>query len=388
MRSLVLALLAWVVAAPSAAGVVFNAEEKRAILAHGPWPAPWRPDASNRASGTAEGIDYGRRLFFDPRLSASGKLACASCHVPALGWSDRQRVGVGKVPLDRNTPSVLNVRHERWLGRDGASDSLWSHALKPLTDEREMGSSVDELAAFLRSDADLRCRHVRAFGALPADNLLLAVEIAKALAAFQESLITPRTAFDRFRDALARGDGAGMARYPEPAKRGLRIFVGRGNCAVCHFGPTFSNGEFADIGVPFFLAPGQVDSGRHGGIASVQKDRFNRMGPFSDARDPADAVAIRHLVQEHRHWGEFKVPGLREASRTGPYMHAGSHATLLDVVRHYSELDVERLHADGERILRPLFLSPRASLDLVAFLETLSAPQPLHPVKPRPGACS
>ncbi|MFN0160243.1 MAG: cytochrome-c peroxidase [Burkholderiales bacterium] len=388
MRVIALALLASLAVTPAAAGVIFSADETRAILAHGPWPAPWQPDASNRVSGSAAGIDYGQRLFFDPRLSANGKFACSTCHVPALAWSDRRRIGMGQVPLGRNTPSVLNARHERWLGRDGASDSLWSHALKPLTDEREMGNSVERLAAFLRADADMNCRHARAFGAVPADDLLLAVEIAKALAAFQESLVTPRTSFDRFRDALAKGDRAGMARYSDAAKRGLRIFVGRGNCAVCHFGPTFSNGEFADIGVPFFLAPGKVDSGRHGGIARVQQDRFNRLSSFSDAGNPADAVGIRHLVQEHRHWGEFKVPGLREAVRTGPYMHAGSHATLGDVVRHYSELDVDRLHADGERILKPLNLNPRESADLVAFLKSLSVAHLPGANRPPTGSCS
>ena len=101
---------------------------------------------------------------------------------------------------------------------------------------------------------------------------------------------------------------------------------------------------------------------------------MNRLGPFNDAGpDDARAVTTRHVVQLHRHFGEFRVPGLRELPATAPYMHDGSLATIEDVVRHYSELDEERLHADGERILRRLNLSPEQSADLAAFLRTLQA---------------
>ena len=86
------------------------------------------------------------------------------------------------------------------------------------------------------------------------------------------------------------------------------------------------------------------------------------------------AVSTRHVVQEHRHFGEFKVPGLRQVARTAPYMHDGQLATLEAVVQHYSELNLERLHADGEQVLRPLRLSPQEAQDLVAFLRSLTAP--------------
>ena len=198
------------------------------------------------------------------------------------------------------------------------------------------------------------------------------VNLAKSIAAFQETIVTGRTRFDDFRDALARGDRIAIARYPEAAQRGLQIFIGRGNCAVCHFGPRFTNGEFADIGVPYFAAPGRVDAGRHAGIGIVTKSRFNLLGPYNDDKTRANAVATRHLTLEHRHWGEFKVPSLRNVARTAPYMHAGSHATLGDVIRHYSDLNEDRLDADGEKILKPLKLTTESNADVVAFLETLS----------------
>jgi cytochrome c peroxidase len=227
------------------------------------------------------------------------------------------------------------------------------------------------LAERVRDNPDLATRYRQIFGK-PVDAETVMINLAKALAAFQETIVTGRTRFDDFRDALARGDRKAMARYPAAAQRGLKIFVGRGNCAMCHFGPLFSNGEFADVGIPFFAAPGRVDSGRHAGIRLVKESPFNLLGRHNDDKTQANAVATRHLTLEHRHWGEFKVPGLRNVARTAPYMHAGSHATLTDVVRHYSELNEDRLHADGERILKPLKLRDEEAADLVAFLETLS----------------
>src|SRR5690606_7277578 len=146
------------------------------------------------------------------------------------------------------------------------------------------------------------------------------------------------TPFDAFRDALAAGDRTAAAAYPEAARRGLRLFIGRGQCSVCHLGPAFTNGEFHDIGRPHFAAPGRVDPGRHGGIARLKASALTRLGPYSDDDAQASAVHTRHVAQSHRNWGEFKVPSLRNAALTAPYMHDGSLATLAAVVRYYSEI--------------------------------------------------
>jgi cytochrome c peroxidase len=353
--------------------------ERRTILRFGPWPpAPVR-DASNRVSGRDDAALLGERLFFDRRLSGGRNMACDWCHLPQRDFSDGFRRGVGRDVVDRNTPSLWNVGMRRWLGWDGAHDSLWSQSLRPMLDAREMSSSVGQVAARIRADRDLSCRYEKVFGIAPAamDDAHVLVATGKALAAFQETLVSGRTPFDDFRDALQRGDPAGQAAYPEAAKRGLKIFIGKGRCSVCHFGPTFSNGEFADTGVPFFVATGRVDPGRHGGIVALRRSTLTRLGPHSDDRRGPDTLRTRHVEPQHRNFGEFAVPPLRNVARTAPYMHAGSHASLHDVVRHYSELDEERLHADGERILVPLKLTPRESNDLVAFLESLSdAPKP------------
>ncbi|HXM80531.1 MAG TPA: cytochrome c peroxidase [Burkholderiales bacterium] len=349
----------------------FEPAELQAILRHGPWPPPWRPDPSNRVSGKPEAIKLGERLFFEPRLSGPGSVLCASCHVPFRGFHDARPRAFGLEQVDRNTPSLLNARFNRWFGWDGAQDNLWAQSIRPLLDPREMKSSAAHVAKVVRTIYEKEYRS--AFGRSPPADEELLVDVGKALAAFQETLVTGRTPFDEFRDALERGDPAVAARYPQAAQRGLRIFVGKGNCSVCHFGPQFTNGEFADIGVPFFVAPGRVDPGRHGGIQRLKASLHNLLGRYNDDASRATATGTRHVDAQQRNFGEFRVPGLRNVARTAPYMHNGSLATLRDVVRYYSELNEERLHADGEKILRPLHLSEADSDDLVAFLESLTA---------------
>jgi cytochrome c peroxidase len=201
---------------------------------------------------------------------------------------------------------------------------------------------------------------------------LVLVNIAKALAAFQETIVTPRTAFDDVRDALQRGDEAAVRSYPAAAARGLKLFVGKGRCSVCHFGPNFTNGEFETIGRPHFAAKGRVDTGRFGGIKVLTASAFNQLGKYNDDPARAPGIATRHVEPLHSNWGEFRVPSLRNIGKTAPYMHDGSLATLADAVRHYSEVDEDRLHAvPGQSLIRPLRLTPQEQADLVAFLQTL-----------------
>lgn len=352
----------------------FTQPEVARILQHGPWPAPLQRDPSNRVSGQPEAIALGKTLFFDQRLSGNGKSSCASCHLPELHFTDGKVRGLGFVELDRNTPGLLNVRLNRWFGWDGAADSLWAQSLRPIVDKREMAASTTHVGALLRGDAQLADGYRKAFGVPPSDDDdAVTANSGKALAAFQETLATGRTPFDDFRDALERGDSGSAMRYPAAAQRGLKIFVGKGNCSVCHFGPNFTNGEFGDIGIPFFVAPGRVDPGRYDGIKKLQESRANLLGPYSDDPARSSAAGTRHVSLEHRNWGEFRVPSLRNVANTAPYMHNGHLATLRDVVRYYSDLNEDRLHADGERILKPLKLSDTEAEDLAAFLESLTA---------------
>ncbi|MGH7331590.1 MAG: cytochrome-c peroxidase [Candidatus Rokuibacteriota bacterium] len=368
----------------------FTETEVRRILQHGPWPPPSSRDPSNRVSGMAAGIELGERLFFDTRLSAAGAVACATCHVPQRSWTDGQSRGVGLGTGDRNTLGLANVRRQRWFGWDGAGDSLWAQSIRPILDPTEMSGTAGQVAALVRSDRALACQYQKAFGGPPPmDDDAVLVDVAKALAAFQETLSSGRTAFDEFRDALARADAAAAARYPLAAQRGLKIFVGKGACGVCHVGPNFTNGEFDDIGIPYFVGPGRVDPGRYEGIKRVKASRLNLLGRYNDDPTRSTATGTRHVSLEHRQWGAFKVPSLRNVALTAPYMHSGALPTLRAVVQHYSELDEERLHADGVRVLQPLRLTPAEVDDLVAFLDTLSDPGPAYrgPAAPAESTC-
>jgi len=362
-------------AAPAAL-LDFSDDEVTRIVRHGPWPPPAALDAGNAQAGRRVAIALGERLFFDKRLSIDGSLSCASCHPAELAFADGRARGRGREALDRNTPSLWNAVHERWYGWDGAADSLWSQAIRPIVDAREMAANASHVHATIAGDGELACRYAQAFGRVPpSDNEAVLVNAAKAIGAFVGTLQSGRTPFDDFRDALARGDRQAATRYPAPAQRGARLFVGRGRCQLCHMGPLFSNGEFGDTGLPFFVRPGVVDPGRHGGIAALRASAYNLLSRWSDAPDSSVSIKTRHVQTQHRNFGEFKVPSLRNVALTAPYMHDGQLATLADVVNHYSELNLDRLHADGERILEPLHLSAGERADLIAFLETLSDPR-------------
>ncbi len=349
----------------------FSKEEIAKIVQHGPWPPPPGRDPSNRVSGKPEAIAFGEKLFFEPRLSGTGSVLCATCHAPFRAFQDGRARAFGLQEVDRNTPTVLNARFYRWYGWDGANDSLWSQSIRPLLDVREMNASSGHVAGLVRRI--FLKEYEGAFGRTPpADDEQVLVDVGKALAAFQETLVSGRTPFDEFRDGLATGDGTALGKYPESAQRGLRIFIGKGNCATCHFGPHFTNGEFADTGIAFFVAPGRVDSGRHSGIQKLKQSPFSLVGRFNDDPSKSTATGTRHVELQHRNFGEWRVPGLRNVAQTAPYMHNGSLAALRDVVKHYSELNEERLHADGERVLKPLRLTPAEVDELVAFLESLS----------------
>jgi cytochrome c peroxidase len=369
-------LFSWVSSAEErvAAQPVFTQSEIKIILSHGPWPAPVPHDPTNRVSGKPDAIELGTQLFFDSRLSGNGTKACASCHVPERNWTDNLRRGIGMAELDRNTPTLMNVRGQRWYGWDGAADSLWSQSLRPIVDPRELGATPRHVAELMRNDEQLSCRYRRAFGAPPSatDDEAVFVDVGKSLAAFQETLMAGRTPFDQFRDALARGERPASWSYSEPAQRGLQIFIGKGGCTSCHSGPNFTNGEFFKTGLSRFAPLGKADPGRHAGILQLRESRFNLLGPHNDDPTRASAAHTRQVASGNGTVGAFKVPSLRNLILTAPYGRDGGVETLGEVVRHYSGLDPVRLHAGTGPSAGPLNLTAREQTDLVVFLESLS----------------
>ena len=365
----------WMSVADDVKVLDFTPEELRKISQHGPWPQPWTNDPSNRVSGNRIAVDFGEQLFFEPKLSTSGKLSCGTCHVPERDWSDGLKRGEGMQTVDRNTPNLVNVRYHRWFGWDGAADSLWFQSIRPILNDKELAATPAHVAQLVRKDAELACHYKRTFGKSPAevkDDEALLVDVGKALAAFQETIVGARTPFDEFRDALERGDRAAAARYSLSAQRGLKIFIGKGNCSTCHTGPRFTNGEFHSTGIPYFIDKTRVDPGRYEGVKQVKESKFNLLGVYNDDPAHSTATATQHVELAERNFGEFKTPSLRNAALTGPYMHNGQIGTLREVVRYYSEINVDRLHADGEQLLKPLKLSAQEVDDLIVFVESIT----------------
>jgi len=331
------ALLALLCSPPAAAidAGALTPAERAAILALGPWPpAPIR-DPANPASGRSDGITLGETLFYSPRLSPTG-LRCASCHEPWRHFADGRVVAQGVTAGSRNTPGLLDAARHRHYGWDGAHDALWQQSLRPLEDAREMPASAAQVATLMRGDATLSARLAAVFGEPPgspgAGDALVLREVGLALAAYVETLATPRTPFDDWRDRLASAAGAGEPAtsgvFPAAARRGLRLFVGRGGCAACHAGPTLGDDGFHVSLVHSLMATGSPDAGRRG--------------------EPPNA---------------FRTPGLRDVAATAPYLHDGSAAALCDALQPHA--------ADPGTLPPPLTAADRR--DLVAFLHTLSA---------------
>ena len=359
---------------PPDARLAFTEAEIKAILAHGPWPVPGKKDPTNRVSGKREAVDFGERLFFDTRLSANGKFSCGTCHVPERNWTDNQTRGAAIAQMDRNTPTLMNVRLGHWYGWDGGSDSLWAQSIRPMLDPRELGSDARQVADFVRRDEQFACRYQRAFGAPPSatDDEAVLVDVAKALAAFQETLDSAPTPFDKFREALARGERIPPWTYSDAAQRGLKIFIGKGGCNECHTGPNFTSGEFHDNGFSARATSGRPDPGRVEGIRKVRESRFNLLGPYNDDPARTTAAATLNVKSEPRDLNAFKVPTLRNMLLTAPYGHHGEILSIADIVQHYSELNPEHLQAGGGGKLKRLNLTAAEQTDLVVFLESLT----------------
>jgi len=348
--------------------VPFSADETQRILAHGPWPQPARRDPSNRVSGKPEAVRFGAALFFSPRLSGDGKFLCASCHETWRAFADGRERGLGIEPLARNTPTVLNVGLNTWFGWDGANDNLWAQSIRPLLDPREMGSGARQIAALIRGDRELTVMYTAAFGAAPpADDDAVLVDVGKALAAYQETLVSERTPFDAFRDAFARRDSAAAARYPIPAQRGLKVFLGRGGCGGCHAGANFSDGVFHRTGSS--SARSESDAGRQAGIRKLQASGYNLLGPYNDDPSRSGAARSRAVSAESGTSGAFRTASLRNAALTAPYMHDGGLATLCEVVQRHPARGADDAGRGVPSAAAGLSAAERR--DLLAFLLTL-----------------
>lgn len=366
---------------PVKSTVSFTSAEITLMRAFGPWPVELPEDPGNELSGKKWAEELGRELFSDTDMSGAGNLACVTCHQPEKGFADGLAVGHGVDKHVRNTQGLFNAGLQRWFGWDGGADSLWAATMRPVLSDIEMNAEIDVLARKFRAKsyvADALQNTDAKYDLAKMDDEALVVLLAKAIASYTRTLVSPPTAFDRFRTELVSSNAEtdsineAVQRYTASAARGLKLFLGDANCHVCHFGPDFSNGEFHDTGRPFFTGVGEVDPGRYTGIQRVRKDRYNLLGEFNGAGLESTKRKTRTVTLGQMNFGQWRTPSLRNLRQTAPYMHDGSLATLRDVVDAYVNIDPQRLHSQGESILKPLDFDDAEKEDLVSFLESLS----------------
>jgi cytochrome c peroxidase len=281
-------------------------------------------------------IALGQRLFNEARLSADDSISCASCHNPALAYTDGvpRGQGIAKERLPRHTPSLWNLAWAPALFWDGRARTLEEQAAVPMAHPKEMAQPIERGVEKLVADSS----YEQAFrAAFPEDPRITPENVVKAIASFERTLVSPRTRFDRW----IEGEATVLT---DVEIEGFRLFTGKGRCVVCHSGWAFTDHAFHDIGLP------GEDLGR-GPI--VDLPRINRA---------------------------FKTPGLRELVWIAPFMHDGSLATLDDVVRHYESGGILRPTRSPDLPAR-LAVTDQERESLIAFLESLSSDRPPRPAE-------
>lgn len=284
--------------------------------------------------------ELGRQLFYDPVLSASKTMSCATCHHPDQGLANGQATSTPRPGAPaRNVPTLWNVGYNRHLLWDGRETSLESQARQPLTLPNEMAADPDQLVANLRAIPAYVALFDAAYGggaeSITFDN------VTRALAAYQRTLISQDSPFDRY----VSGDGRALTAAQQ---RGLDIFFSeRTHCAECHQAPTFASETFRVVGVA------SDDPGRAG-------------------------------VSDKGLRGAFKIPTLRNIALTAPYMHNGSIDSLDEVVQFYADgAGRPRGVAGVDPLLKGFELSAAEKADLVAFLQALTDESALPDVPER-----
>lgn len=277
--------------------------------------------------------ELGELLFFDSILSRDNQVSCASCHKPEFAFADNNTVSTGVDGLkgERNSPSCMNLSARNFFFWDGRAESMEEQALGPIENPVEMDLPLSVAIRKLNNHKQYRAFFVKIFGKQAnRENL------AKALADYQRTLETNKSAFDKYMS------GKDTALFTEAAKRGRQIFNEKGKCFDCHFGPDFTGDQFRNIGL--FNGQNLNDSGR-----------------FVVTRKVSDI-------------GKFKTPGLRNIAVTAPYMHNGMHKTLREVIDYYDKPDAFVANSINRDTLlaKPLNLTEEEKKDLEAFLLSLT----------------
>jgi cytochrome c peroxidase len=314
-------------------------------------------------------VALGQKLFFEPRLSGDGAVACATCHDPARAFTDGRPVSVGihgRVG-QRNAPTVLNALYNKTQFWDGRVNTLEQQAALPITNPFEMGSvSIGDAVSRIAGDKDYQTQFMQAFGRDVNEQDMLS-----AIGAYERTLASFDSPFDLF----IAGDANSIS---DSAKRGWELFNGKARCHLCHAltdnqpdTTLFMDNDFHNIGIGILR--------HHVDHLAQQAERELAQGRL-EAIDTASitsemSVLGRFLVtRKQSDIASFKTPGLRNVLVTGPYFHDGSMQTLWDVMDHYNKGDgITNPWLDKD--MQPLALTEPEIDDVVAFLASLTSPQ-------------
>ena len=289
------------------------------------FPAPVYKSADNTLS--AEKIELGRLLFYDPILSKDNSISCASCHSPynAFAHTDHDLShGINDSIGTRNAPALFNLAWQKSFMWDGAIHNLDVQALAPLSHSKEMAETIQNVIVKLNKSEIYR----EAFYDAWQDSVATGEHFLKAIAQFQLTLVSANSKYDAVK--------AGELEFSPQEASGLELF--NQNCNSCHQAPLFSTYEFVNNGL-------SVDS------------TLNDFGRYGITQNSEDSL-------------KFKIPSLRNLSYTYPYMHDGRFSTLHEVVNHYNTLRIDG--STNEHLSVPLNLSSKNKADLVSFLLALN----------------
>ncbi|MCW8956253.1 MAG: cytochrome-c peroxidase [Gammaproteobacteria bacterium] len=322
-------------------------------------------------------IILGDKLFHDTRFSSTGDVSCSTCHDRKKAFTDsplQVSEGINKLKGTRNAPTVVNAAYMKSMFWDGREPDLEGQSAGPFINPVEMGLINHEpILKIVRSDNEYKKLFKQAFKV--SANKISMDHVKKAIAAFERTIISGNSAFDRY---LYGGDKSAMS---ESAIRGLEVYLGQGRCVSCHTisqtHALFTDSRFHNLGV---------------GFVRIENDVKELAVAFSKSKQTATQIDIavlgnqniselgRFVVSdEWRDMGAFKTPTLRNVAVTAPYMHDGSLKTLEDVVDFYnnggrvkSDDPINGFQSGG---IRPLELSSQQKDDLVSFMEALTSPE-------------
>lgn len=291
-------------------------------------------------------VKLGKLLFFDPLLSSSSQISCSSCHDPHLSWGDGRRVSLGSDHLQgtRNTPSLLNIGQRKSFFWDGRAFSLEDQATFPIEAHHEMNMNAKQLGPKLSAIKAYRALFKDAYGTED----ISTEKIVSALAAFQKTITSRRSRFDKFLD----GDYKAMT---DEEIHGMHLFRTKARCMNCHNGQFLTDESFHNIGLTYY------------------KRKYEDLGRYNLTSNPDDV-------------GKFKTPSLRDVMHNAPWMHNGLFNDITGIVNLYNsgmhmidpkpeQKQQDRLYPYTDPLLKKLNLTRDEIKAVVAFMDAITATQ-------------